>query len=391
MKSTLLFSFCFNLGLLFSQSWYQMDDYPGVARDDAVAFTIDSFSYVGTGLSPWWSVLGDFYKYNHQNGSWSPSAALPNGNERQYAAGFSIDGKGYVYGGIQGGNYLNDLWEYDPISDQWTQMSLPPFSGRSGSAIFVMNDKAYLIGGKNSSVSALAEVWEYDPSNDNWAQLIDFPEAIWRASACSNQTKGFVFGGIGLNGDYINSFYKFDPNSQTWSVPSAFPNPGRAYSQLIADSSHVYLLFGQDESSLFHNDLWIYDTLNDNWMNGPALPAIPRRGGVSFSYQGEIFYTCGLDSSQNRLVSTWKYLPVLSLDSKENQWTQCYPNPVRTLLHYKVPEKINIPTRIYDMNGKILFDSSTNGTIPVEFLENGMYWLTLEYNERIIRQKFVKE
>ena len=61
-------------------------------------------------------------KYNTVTNSWIALANFP-GIQRFTGSGFSINGKGYITCGINGfGNpYLNDLWEYDPASNTWSQ------------------------------------------------------------------------------------------------------------------------------------------------------------------------------------------------------------------------------------------------------------------------------
>jgi hypothetical protein len=51
----------------FSQTWNQINDFPAYERDDGTVFTIGNYSYCGTGMTPWWSILGDFYKFSHNH------------------------------------------------------------------------------------------------------------------------------------------------------------------------------------------------------------------------------------------------------------------------------------------------------------------------------------
>jgi N-acetylneuraminic acid mutarotase len=150
---------------VIAQDWQMLPSFPGVERDDATGFVIDGDLYVGTGLSPWWSALADFYRYQSATNQWVNTAPLPSGAERQYASGFTLNASGYIFGGYNGTEYLNDLWRYDPSADVWfLEDSLPSF-GRSGSASFVLNNRLYLMGGKHLGGAATDEVWTYDPVN----------------------------------------------------------------------------------------------------------------------------------------------------------------------------------------------------------------------------------
>lgn len=70
--------------------------------------------------------------------TWTTITPLPDGNERQYAAGFSTSTHGFVFGGVKSGAFSNDLWKYDPTLNIWVEKSSLPAIGRSGSAYFVI-------------------------------------------------------------------------------------------------------------------------------------------------------------------------------------------------------------------------------------------------------------
>jgi N-acetylneuraminic acid mutarotase len=66
----------------------------------------------------------DFWEYDPATNAWTQKADF-GGSGRLYAARFTTNGKGYVGTG-QSGTYPNytyykDFWEYDPISNNWTQ------------------------------------------------------------------------------------------------------------------------------------------------------------------------------------------------------------------------------------------------------------------------------
>ena len=102
-----------------AQQWQPLVDFPGVERDDAVGFRIGDTFYVGSGLSPWWAPQADFYGFDMVSQQWFSVAGLPQGMARQYATGFVVNGKGFVFGGYNGASYLNDLWRYNPIQNTW--------------------------------------------------------------------------------------------------------------------------------------------------------------------------------------------------------------------------------------------------------------------------------
>ena len=67
--------------------------------------------------------------------SWSPITGIPTNEARQYAVGFASSNHGFLFGGLNGNGYLNDLWTYDPTTDIWTTATPMPSAGRSGALI----------------------------------------------------------------------------------------------------------------------------------------------------------------------------------------------------------------------------------------------------------------
>ena len=99
---------CFS-GKLFSQSWNQTTSFPGTPRDDASYFKIGTKHYIGTGREVGFGCTRDFYFFDEATLTWGNTSPLPTGYERQYASGFSYNGKGYIFGGENcAGFYLTE-------------------------------------------------------------------------------------------------------------------------------------------------------------------------------------------------------------------------------------------------------------------------------------------
>lgn len=311
MRFLLFISLFFTVSFTHAQQWEQLADFPGTARDDGTGFVIGDSAYFGTGLTPWWSTERSFYGLDLINETWFPVDSLPIGKERQYACGFN----GYVFGGFDGTNFLNDLWKYDPITNSWTEKSSLPSVGRSGSACFVINDTAYIVGGRTATNVAMNEIWAYSIINDNWVQKNNLTFGNrWRSSAIELNGTGYLLFGKDELDDFHNEYYAYDPLLDNWSPLAAFPSPGRSHATLMKIDNSLYACFGIDSLNNSYNDLWKYDVSLDQWSILPGLPSVGRRGGIALPYQSKFFYATGVDESDQRLVETWKYDPSLSLE-----------------------------------------------------------------------------
>lgn len=131
-----------------SNSWSQLPDLPGPARHHPYQFVVNNQVYAGLGHQGR-NIYRDWYKLDPATDSWQKMSNFP-GEGRVAGTQLNHAGKGYVLSG-DGDNHdfmaTGEFWEYDHISDSWTQM--PPHPGRSRWAPgnFVINDEVYFFGG----------------------------------------------------------------------------------------------------------------------------------------------------------------------------------------------------------------------------------------------------
>ncbi len=158
------------------QRWKQIAPLPGSGRSEAAAFVVNNRGYVGTGFSAK-EDLRDFWSYNPQSNQWAQVDSLPY-DPRRGAISFSINGKGYVGTGFKSENstYLSDLWSFDPTAargKQWQTRTPLRSGGRSHAGLFVVNNRAYLGGGRsifvrNNNLDFLifSDFWMYTPETN---------------------------------------------------------------------------------------------------------------------------------------------------------------------------------------------------------------------------------
>ena len=115
LKQLFSLSYLLYFTTINAQTWKQSIDFPSTERDDGVVFVIGNNAYCGTGLKSGWITSSDFYSFDMNSESWTTIKNLPKDKKRQYAIGFSSLNYGYVFGGVNGGDFLNDIWQYDPI------------------------------------------------------------------------------------------------------------------------------------------------------------------------------------------------------------------------------------------------------------------------------------
>lgn len=151
-----------------TDTWEQKADLPAQARHHPFYFSLGDYAYVGFGhgsaMVAGWVVYNDFYRYDPANDTWTALQNFP-GEGRVAGTQFSYNGKGYVlHGEGQDHYYLDEgeLWEFDPVTETWTQLPSMPGGGRWAPGAFVIGDVAY-------SACGTAITPDFEEKYDLWA------------------------------------------------------------------------------------------------------------------------------------------------------------------------------------------------------------------------------
>ena len=398
MKFICLLFFFILIRISFAQTWQQISNFPSSERDDGTNFTIGNIAYCGTGYTPWWSTCSDFYSFDMNSETWSTIPSLPNGKERQYATGFSNSAFGYILGGINGSNYLNDLWQYDPISTSWTEKTTPPFSGRSGTVNFVLINIVYIIGGRSATAIAIDEVWAYDLFNETWQQKNNLPfGSRWRASTTTLNNEGYLLFGRDENNRYCNELFKYDPILDSWSQINTFPLIGRSYASLVSLEGELIVIAGMDTLGNYYNDMWQFIPSDFSWHELNSIPSAGRKGGMYFNNSSTLFYTTGITQNNTRLKETWKcYNPASLNEISEPLNVQLYPNPASENIVLEIQNIEQTNKANYKLLNAIgqeilsadLFQKSTQ--INISNLSKGIYYIQYCSASSFQTIKFIK-
>src|SRR4029077_4694123 len=91
------------------------------------------------------------------------------GTARNAAAGFFLNGKGYIGTGWNFFTTKKDLWAWDPATNGWTQKANFGGSGRTGAVGFAVGNLGYIATGSGND-----DMWAYNPATNSWTQKADF-------------------------------------------------------------------------------------------------------------------------------------------------------------------------------------------------------------------------
>jgi N-acetylneuraminic acid mutarotase len=317
-------------------NWVRRSDFSYSARAFAVSFVINNTAYVmggygafvdSTGKSTLKS-LNDLYVYNLTKDSWTKKADFP-GTGRIYATGFSANGKGYVcLGQDDNGFYLKDCWEYDPTLDKWTKKANFGSTPRYGAIGFGIGTVGYVGTGFDGGYKR--DFWKFDPTggpDGTWTQLDGDIPGQSRMGACSFiiNGKAYIVGGIN-NGNMVPDFSVYDPAQNTWTGLRKITNSittetfddlyttiTREWGSAFVMNSKGYLTLG-DMNGNFGSaaTTWQYDPATDLWLQMTTFEGSSRQGAVAFTLQDGSqdrgFITTG-QSGSYRFSDLWEFMP----------------------------------------------------------------------------------
>ncbi len=245
-----------------------------------------------------------------QNDLWQQQSNLP-ADGRFNAVSFAINGKGYICGGYNySKGFLNDLWEYDTLSNAWSRKADFIGEARSRAVAFVVNNKAYV--GLGSGQYYLNDFWEYNPSENKWTKKADFPGlAREDAVAFTIAEKAYVGTGSLADGSFGTDFWEYDPTADKWTQKSNFGGQGRSSAVAFSINGKGYLGTGTYLTRVpygyhFMYDFWMYDPLIDGWLQKSTFPA-QTGDAVGFVLGNKGFIGTGSETVMNEF---WSYNPV---------------------------------------------------------------------------------
>ncbi|QQD15329.1 Kelch repeat-containing protein [Sphingobacterium sp. UDSM-2020] len=245
-----------------SGTWSQKAEFPGSARYAAVAFSIGNNGYVGSGYDGA-NALSDFYKYDVSANTWTKIADLPADAARYGAVAFSIGGFGYVGTGSKGNDNntnVKSFYKYNPTDNSWTPVESPLKSNRRYGFAFVINNIAYVGGGIDNS-SYPEDFFKFDGTK--WTPLNDLDRSdnsytynLTRSSASTFVLNNLAYVVGGRKNTAINTIWEYNPGTDVWNDDNqGFQGQVRQDAVGFGIDNVGYITTGQNGSNKYY-DTW---------------------------------------------------------------------------------------------------------------------------------------
>jgi len=365
-----------------------------------------------------------------QNINWGTSLSCP-ASARYSTAYFSLNGKGYVCCGYDG-NPSNEVWEFNPITQSWTQKGNFPGAARWSATCFTIGNKGYLTHG--ASPSAEIDLWEYEPTTDTWTQKADFPSyGRQDAIGFSIMNKGYV--ACGKAAGYVNELWEYNPATNTWAQKADFLGNGRSGISAFVIGNEGYVGLGYS-NGVCYNDFYKYSPSSDSWTQISNYPGSARTSGAHFTLGNDGYVGAGYDVTNyfnnfykfNAQTNTWSTAPSIlehnmftypsifvigdtaylgngrntqlqymtefiklvssnptSLSKTTSTSFRMYPNPSSTIVNVEIDAPENVSKIILrDVVGKSVLETNlkfnTKNQLNISKLESGTYFCQIIFN-----------
>mgnify|MGYP002521249345 FL=1 len=204
-------------------------------------------------------------------------------------------------------------------------------SPRASATCFVVADRAYIFGGRDSAGTYLNDLWQYDPASDQWTQYAATTPLDGRvnATACVDADQN-IYLGLGFNGrygadnTYLRDWWRINLTDGQWTRLADYPNHNTDNAVAFAGNGELYVGYGFCWT--YARDMFRYDILSDHWDTidvHVASHGYPPRsfGGCGCTCGGRYFAGTGY---KGKSLDWWaEFLP-------EGKWVECAPVPGQT-------------------------------------------------------------
>ncbi|HWK05686.1 MAG TPA: hypothetical protein VNS58_18730 [Puia sp.] len=302
-------SSCHKTGLSWVQdgNWVQAAPIGGYPRGNSSLFVIGDTAYVGLGLNaqvegPVRGRLTDFWSFSLDSG-WQQKADFP-GPARSNAVGFSIGDSGYIGTGTDGLNAFHDFYQYDAVGNVWRGRNPFPGGDRYDAVGFGLQGKGYL--GTGYNVYWMNDFYQYDPQSDSWGKVPGTAGNFSKRRGAVSfvyKNRAYIFAGS-ISGGMARDSWAFDPsqpipwiplhnitNTDPGSFDDGYTDLQREFGSAFVNGDHAYLTLGLNGTMV--TSTWEYDFVQDIWSRRTPYPRLPRYGAVAFTISGESFVGTG--------------------------------------------------------------------------------------------------
>jgi hypothetical protein len=280
-------------------------------------------------------LLNDFYRYDTLNNTnfikiWDNTNVITKRYKHKMVA---INNDIYIFGGSSSTGVLNDFFKIDTITNTVTQIwenGNNNITLRRNFSMVAINNDIYIFGGISSSYNEyFNDLYKFNTLTNNvtqiWANRNENITERYNSLMVAFNNYIYIFGGINLNGVYLNDLQRIDtqttPNPIITELVNYSVNNSKgilpiAKNDIVAINNDIYI-FGGVTNNLHNNILdhfykitqqYIPITPNNIILTGTKTPPItPRTGQSMVAINNDIYIFGGISSYINAGITTYIY------------------------------------------------------------------------------------
>lgn len=156
-----------------ADQWIQKASVGGSKRSAAMSFVFNNKAYIFSGNNNG-EMLTDLWQYDPGTDQWTEKTKIYNYSDdsydddygtiaRQNGVVFTMDNFIYLTAG-ENSSINSATWQYDPATDLWTQKTGFEGMGRSGAVAFSLNNRGFVLTGRNGGI-IMDNVYEFLPGD----------------------------------------------------------------------------------------------------------------------------------------------------------------------------------------------------------------------------------
>ena len=365
--------------------WQARANFAGTARNHAIGFSYGDKGYIVTGGHNN-TQFKDFWEYNSLTDSWTQLPDYP-GVVRSYGIGAVIGDKAYIGFGHSGNTYLTDWWEYDFTNSTWTQKNNFPGPGRDHPTCASMNGKLY-VGFGDDDNGNYKDWWQYDPENDSWVLKANFPGFTMHHPVSSSHNDIVYIHQGHVETATLNypskKLYAYNTLTDTWTIKADMPGPGSVAGAAFALGDKLYSGIGIEEPvETFHNEFYEYTISTNTWTSIANYPGTGWFAPVSFVIGNDGYVITGMNQMGTDTKNLYRLHDTSSagIEEKELNSLKLFPNPASNYVEIESGD-LKTTIEIYTIGGSLIETFQKNSQkikIDLTDFESGLYYIKSDH------------
>jgi N-acetylneuraminic acid mutarotase len=210
-----------------------------VAKDDFGVATIDGKIYIAGGMTgAEGTPLDSMAVYHPHENDWEQLERLP--IPLRSVRSVSIDKDLLVVGGSTEKEILSTVWSFDTNTRTWSEKAEVPLPIQ-GFGLISVESRVFAIGGYGGENGEyLDTVFEYDPVSDHWAPRQSMDIARTQHSVVELDGLIYVLGGLNDSGT-LDSVEVYNPEADQWHSAVSLESPLESFGA-VSESGKIHVL-----------------------------------------------------------------------------------------------------------------------------------------------------